>query len=193
MATKIGIIGKGNVGSALEIGLKRAGHEVRTVGRNAEAVRDTGAWADTLFLAMPFGAVDDALRSLGESIVGKVVVDVTNSLTPDMQLAIGFSTSGAEELQKKAPRAKVVKAFNTVFAQHMANGELKGEKLTLLVAGNDAAAKERIVVLGREIGFDSVDAGPLASSRHLEALGYLNILLGYVLKLGPEIGFRLVR
>lgn len=87
----------------------------------------------------------------------------------------------------------MVKAFNTVFAQHMGTGTVKNERLSLLVAADDAAAKERVLELGRAIGFDAVDAGPLRNARWLESLGYLDILLGYVQKLGPEIGFRLVR
>lgn len=192
MTAKVGIIGKGNVGSALESGLSRAGSEVRSVGHDAEQVRRTAQWADVLFLAVPFGAVEDVLRTLGDAVNGKVLVDVTNALTPDMQLALGFSTSGAEELQKRAPRAKVVKAFNTVFAQHMANGSVNGERLTLLVAGDDAPAKESVSALGSSLGFDPIDAGPLRSARYLEPLGYLNIHLGYMQKLGPQIGFRLV-
>ncbi|WP_242392998.1 NADPH-dependent F420 reductase [Anaeromyxobacter oryzisoli] len=193
MAMKIGIIGKGNVGGALQRGLARAGHEVRAVGKDPGAVRQAASWAEVVFLAVPFGALDDALRAAGDALDGKVLVDVTNALTADMQLALGYTTSGAEELQRKAPRAKVVKAFNTVFAQHMETGQVKGERISLFVAGDDASSKERVLALGRDIGFDAVDAGPLQNARWLESLGYLNILLGYVQKLGPDIGFRLVR
>jgi 8-hydroxy-5-deazaflavin:NADPH oxidoreductase len=193
MAAKLGIIGKGNVGSALQRGLARAGHEVRTAGKQPGAVREAAAWAEVVFLAVPFGALDDTLRELGDAVNGKVLVDVTNALTGDMQLALGCTTSGAEELQKKAGKAKVVKAFNTVFAQHMDKGQVKGERLSAFVAGDDAAAKERILGFAREIGFDAIDAGPLRNARWLETLGYFNIQLGYVQKLGGDIGFRLVR
>ncbi|MCI0573169.1 MAG: NAD(P)-binding domain-containing protein [Myxococcaceae bacterium] len=100
MAVKVGIIGKGSVGSALQRGLARAGHEVRAVGKEPGTVRQTAAWAEVVFLAVPFGALDDALRDMGDAVHGKVLVDVTNALTPDMQLALGCTTSGAEELQK---------------------------------------------------------------------------------------------
>ena len=101
-------------------------------------------------------------------------------------------TSGAEELQRKAPKSKVVKAFNTVFAQNMSTGKVKGEALTLFVAGDDKAAKDLVLSAGRNIGFDPVDAGPLANARWIETLGYFNIQLGYMLKMGTEIGFKLV-
>jgi predicted dinucleotide-binding enzyme len=132
------------------------------------------------------------LRVMGDTVQGKVLLDVTNALTPDFQLALGCTTSGAEELQKKAPQAKVVKAFNTVFAQNMSSGKVKGEKLTLFVAGDDKAAKDLVLDAGKAIGFDPVDAGPLTNARWMETLGYFNIQLGYTLNMGTDIGFKLV-
>ncbi len=192
MKTKIAIIGDGNVGSALNRGLERAGYEVKSVGNEPSRVREIANWGEHIVLAMPFAAVDDVLRNLGDAVNGKTLIDATNALTPDFQLAIGFTTSGAEELQKKAPSAKVVKAFNTVFAELMATGEVSGAKLTLFAAGDDQPAKELVLAMGRDIGFDAVDAGPLQNARWLETLGYLNIQLGYMLKMGTKIGFKLV-
>ncbi|MBI2578322.1 MAG: NAD(P)-binding domain-containing protein [Candidatus Aenigmarchaeota archaeon] len=192
MKPKIAIIGKGNVGSALKKGLERAGYDVRAVGKEPKAARETASWGDVIILAVPFSEVDNALREMGDAVNGKTFVDVTNVLTPDFKLALGFNTSGAEELQKKAPKAKIVKAFNTVFAGNMSTGKVKGEKLTLFVAGDDHAAKQHVLELGQDIGFDAVDAGPLQNARWLETLGYLNIQLGYTLKMGTDIGFRLV-
>src|SRR5688572_17648902 len=119
---KIAIIGNGNVGSALERGLKRAGHDVRATGR--ENVRETAEWGELIILAVPFGAIDDALKTMGDAVNGKVLIDVTNALDENMALVIGCTTSGAEELQRKAAQAKVVKAFNTNFAQHMESGKV---------------------------------------------------------------------
>jgi predicted dinucleotide-binding enzyme len=193
MATlKVGIIGAGNVGSALARGIKSVGHEVKAVGSNAPAVRETVAWADLVILAVPFGAIDDVVKTAGDAFVGKTVVDVTNVLDASMNLAVGHTTSGAEELQKKLPKSRVVKALNTVFAQHMDTGHLGNQQLTAFVAGDDAAAKAAVLELTREIGFDAVDAGPLRNARLLEPLACLNIHLGYVLKMGPQIGFKLL-
>jgi predicted dinucleotide-binding enzyme len=192
MAKKIGIIGKGNVGGALERGARKAGYEVKAVGNNRAAVQETAAWADVVLLAVPFPAVGEVVKEAGSALAGKILVDATNVLNPDMSLALGFTTSGAEELQKLAPKAKVVKAFNTVFAQHMESGKLGNQALTALVAGDDAAAKAEVLALARGIGFDPVDAGPLKNARLLEPLGYLNIQLGYVQKMGTETGFKLL-
>jgi predicted dinucleotide-binding enzyme len=130
---------------------------------------------------------------VGSAANGKIVIDATNALTAEMQLAVGFTTSGAEELQKSLPKAKVVKAFNTVFAQHMDSGKLNGQVLTAFASSDDEVARNKVLELLRAIGFDAVNAGPLANARHLEALGYLNIQLGYVLGNGAMTGFKYVR
>jgi len=192
MKKRIGIIGNGNVGGALARGLGRAGHEVRAVSNDKAAIADVSKWAELVVLAVPFGGLDDVVAVAGEHLAGKTVVDVTNAIDNDMNLALGYSTSGAEELQEKLPGARVVKAFNTVFAQHMDSGMLDKEPLTAFVAGDDADSKSTVLELAREIGFDAIDGGPLRNSRLLEPLAYFNIQLGYVLGMGPQIGFRLV-
>ena len=189
---KIGIIGSGNVGSALARGLERAGHEVRMAGRDHAAIRATASWAEIVLLAVPFGAIDDVVAGTGEALAGKTVIDVTNALDAKMNLAVGFSTSGGEELQRKLPRSRVVKAFNTVFAQYMDTGRLGDQSLTAFVAGDDAGAKKTVLGLARDIGFDAVDAGPLRNARQLEPLAYFTIQLGYALGMGTQIGFKLL-
>jgi predicted dinucleotide-binding enzyme len=190
---RVGIIGDGNVGSALQRGLSKAGHEARAVGNDPAAVRETARNAEVVFLAVPFGSVDDVVREVRGEVDGKVIVDVTNALNPDYSLAVGFTSSGAEELQKKLPGSRVVKAFNTVFAQHMDSGHVKDEQLTVLAASDDAEAKRTVIELAKSIGFDAVDAGPLQNARLIEPFALQNISLGYMLGLGTEIGFRLVR
>ncbi len=189
---KVAIIGTGHVGSALQRGLARAGHEVQAVGNDGQAVREAGAWANAVILAVPFGAIQDAVRELGDGVNGKPLIDATNALTKDMQLAVGCTTSGAEELQRQTPSAKVVKAFNTVFAGHMDSGRVDGQQLTAFIAGDDGGAKQQVLELARSIGFDAIDAGPLKNARWLETLGFLNINLGYVVGLGTNIGFKLL-
>ncbi|MFY0524153.1 NADPH-dependent F420 reductase [Archangium gephyra] len=189
---KIAIIGNGNVGSALEKGAQRAGYEVRTTGADPTDVRAAGAWGDIIVLAIPASARQDAIKNLGD-IKGKTLVDPTNLLNQDWSYAGDLKKSGAEQVQEWAAGARVVKAFNTVFAQNMATGKVKGESLGLLVAGDDAGAKTQVLDLGKAIGFAAVDVGPLINARYLEALGFLNIQLGYgPTQYGTDLGFKVV-
>ena len=110
---KIGIIGNGNVGSALARGLRSTGNEVRAVSDDKRDLAQVAAWGDVVLLAVPFSAIDDVVREAGPALAGKIVIDATNALDRSMNLAVGFTTSGAEELQKKLPRSRVVKTFNT--------------------------------------------------------------------------------
>ncbi len=202
---RVGIIGTGKVGQAIANGLSKTPNEVRfgsrdpdqaavTNGFRVESQAEVAAWADVLILAVPFSAVSETVRTLdGGRLDNKVLVDATNALSPTRDLAVGFTTSGAEELAKLAPRAHVVKAFNTVFARNMSTGKVAGEPLALFVAGDDPRAKESVMSLGREIGFEPVDAGPLKAARYLEPMGVLQISLAFGQKLGVGIGYRLVR
>lgn len=187
---KIGIIGKGNAGSALKQGLEKAGHEVRACGSDRGAVRQTAAFGDVLVLAVPYPARADALRDMGD-LSGKVLVDVTNAAGPDGYMG-SMDESGAEEVQALVPGAQVVKAFNTVFAKHMVDGSIQGEPLTVLAAGDHGPSKQRVLELARDIGFDAVDAGPLENARYVEPMAFVNMQLGYAMGLGTDIGFRLV-
>jgi predicted dinucleotide-binding enzyme len=189
---RIAIIGKGHVGGALARGLAKAGHQVRAVGRDEKAAREAVSEAELVFLAVPYVALEAALASLGDGLRDKWVVDVTNPLTKDRQLALGFTSSGAEELQKKLPAAKVVKAFNMVFAQTMESGRAQGQQLTVFVAGDDPGAKAAVLSLAAAVGFDALDAGPLRNARLLEPLAFLNIQLGHALGFGTDAGFRFI-
>ncbi len=191
MKTKIAIIGRGRVGTALKRALEHRQYTVETAGKNAEAVRQIGQWAELIILAVPYVEIDATLRELDRTVDGKALVDVSNPVRPDMSFAVDVAMSGAERLQGKAPTARVVKALNTVFAKHMLTGRLGDQALTAFVAG-DRDAKARVLELAKEIGFDPVDAGPLRNAIWLEALGYFNITLGYRLDMGPDIGFKLL-
>lgn len=190
---KIGIIGKGRVGSAIALGLQSK-HEIRFGHRDSrEPVLDAAKWAEVIILAIPYGTEQNVTKEIGSAADGKTVIDVRNALTDNMELAVGFTTSAAEELQQNLPKAHVVKAFNTVFAGNQSTGRIGDERLTLFVAGDDARAKQDVMRLGTDIGFDTVDAGPLKNARCLEPMGLLMINLGLVLRMGTKIGYKLVR
>jgi 8-hydroxy-5-deazaflavin:NADPH oxidoreductase len=201
---KVTVIGAGNMGSAFVKQLTRAGHQVSVTARDgakaaqvaaahpgAKAVPAAGAAAaaDAVVLATGYADAASALRAAGD-LTGKVVIDITNPLTPDyMGLTLGHSTSAAEEIAKAVPGAEVVKAFNTVFAQVLAEGADfgKGQKVSVFVASDSARAKQTAAALAESIGFDVVDAGGLKNARYLEPLAGLNIYLGYGAGLGTAI------
>lgn len=189
----IAIIGNGNVGSALAKGLSSAGYRVQSTGDEPNRLRDVAQKGDVIVLAIPWTEYEKVWKSIADAARGKAVVDVSNIFTENDEFAGDLKTSQAERFQKFAMGAKVVKAFNTVFAQHMSTGRLNGEPLTTFVCGDDEAAKDQVLQLARDLGFDAVDSGPLANARWLEAFGWWNITLGYKLNLSAAIGFRLVR
>lgn len=184
---QIAIIGAGNVGRALATSLTRAGHDVTITAEHPEhavaAATETGATAgtsnaaaasvaDVVVLAVPAQSISEIAGAMGSSLDGKVVVDVSNRPTPSPD---GTPTSIAEELQGAVPAARVVKAFNTVFASRQAQPQVAGIAPDGFVAGDDATAKQTVLDVVESIGFRPVDAGSLASARTLEGMAWLNI------------------
>lgn len=189
---RIGIIGKGHVGTALSTGLARAGHEVRFGHRDPkEPVKAAASWGEVIIFAVPFGEARNAAAAIGSAADGKPLIDVLNPLAQG-GLALGFNTSAGEETQKLLPKAKVVKAFNTVFAVNMPTGSLGEEKLTAFIAGDDKAAKETVMRLASDIGFEPLDCGPLRSARYLEPMTALMIHLAFEQSKGTGMGFKLL-
>lgn len=200
---KVAIIGTGNMGAGLASALAAAGHEVSIGARDltkAAALADkvgpgalgggiaaAAKLADIVVLALPFGAAADAIRQ-AEGLAGKVVVDISNPISADFkELVIGHTTSAAEEIQKLAPQAQVVKAFNTIFAQLLAPEARQYVRLQVFVAGDDAVAKAAVAELAKSLGFEPVEAGPLSNSRFIEPIGEMNIQFGYFLGRGPSV------
>ncbi len=191
---KIGIIGKGNVGTALCTGLSRAGHETKYGHRDpAEPVADAAKWGEIIILAVPHETAPDAIEAIRPYADGKTVIDVMNAIGPKMDLGLSCTTSTAEETQKKLPKAHVVKAFNTVFASNQSTAKVSNEQLTAFIAGDDFKAKQTVAQLTKDIGFDPVDCGPLKAARNLEAMGNLIINLAYSYGMGNKIGYKLVK
>jgi hypothetical protein len=201
---KITVIGAGNMGAAFVKQLTRAGHQVSVAARDAakaarvaaahpgaKAVPADGAaeGADAVVLATGYAEAAAALRGAGK-LDGKVVIDITSPLTADyLGLTIGHGTSAAEEIAKAVPGAEVVKAFNTVFAQVLAEGPDfgNGRTVEVFVASDSARARQTARAIAESIGFAVVDAGPLKNARYLEPLAGLNIYLGYGAGLGTGI------
>lgn len=201
---KVTVIGAGNMGSGFVKQLTRAGHQVSVTARNLDKARavaaanpgasavaagNAAANADIIVLATGYGDAVEALCSVG-NLQGKVVIDITNPLTADyMGLTVGHNTSAGEEIAKVVPGAQVVKAFNTVFAQVLAEGADfgAGRKVPVFVSGDSAQAKQVVIDLAESMGFETIDAGSLKNARYLEPLAGLNIYLGYGAGLGTAI------
>lgn len=200
---KIAIIGTGNMGTGLAIALANAGHEIsigardlvkaaalaEKVGKGAVGggVAASVVLADVVIFALPFGAAADTIKSAGD-LTGKVLVDISNPISPDYkELTIGHTTSAAEEIQKLAPNARVVKAFNTIFAQLLSPESRQDKKLQVFVASDDDAAKTSVSELVTSIGFEAVESGALSNSRFLEPIGEMNIHFGFFLGQGPTV------
>ena len=168
----ITVIGSGNMGAAFVKQLTQAGHTVSIISRNAAKAQELAATygarvvtpaeaakAELLVLATGFADAVPALSALGD-LTGKTVIDITNPLTADyMGLTIGHSTSAAEQIAAAVPGARVVKAFNTLFAQVLGAGaDLgNGQTATVFVAADDGAAKQAVVGLAQGLGFSVVD------------------------------------
>jgi 8-hydroxy-5-deazaflavin:NADPH oxidoreductase len=208
---KVGIVGSGNVGGTLGTRWAKTGHQVTfgsrdpgtaemkqllaRAGSNARAatLQDAAKSGEVLLLATPWPVTKDIVQGLGD-LTGKVLIDATNPLLPDLSgLAVGANTSGAEQVAGWARGAKVVKAFNTVGSNIMDNPPFGIDKPVLFFCGDDAGAKGKVKQLADELGFEGVDAGPLTQARLLEPFALLWISLAYKVGLGREIAFKLLR
>jgi predicted dinucleotide-binding enzyme len=200
----ITVIGTGNMGSAFVKQLTKAGHAIRVTGRDlskaqALATGHPGATAvpaaealgtnEVVVLATGYGDAVAALRGLGD-LTGKIVIDITNPLNADYSgLVVGHDTSAAEEIAKAVPGIELVKAFNTLFAQVLADGPVfsNGQTAPVFFAGDSERARQTVKSLIESLGFNPIDAGPLKNARYLEPLAGLNIYFGYGAGLGTGI------
>ena len=193
----IAILGAGNMGKGLAKRISAAGEDVVLAARDQKKTAETAkaigarvkaaptaaaAAADLIILAVPYTEAAAALGGAGD-LAGKVIVDITNAVGPNMSMAVTGNTSAAEEIQKEAGKASVVKAFNTIFARFF-DETFAADPPQVFYCGDNAAAKEKVAALIRQIGFEPVDAGPLENARQLEAMGNLGIRLAYGLGRG---------
>ncbi len=177
---KIGIIGAGNIGATAARLFVHAGHEiaisnsrgpeslrnlVTELGSRAHAmtVDEAASWGDVVLLAVPWRSSEALPKP--EAVAGKIVIDAMNPYKPDFTFYdLGDSTS-SEETAKRLPGARLVKAFNTIYYQHLASrGHTDlpvGQRHAIFVAGDDADAKRLVTQLIDEIGFAPVDTGSL--------------------------------
>lgn len=200
-AVRVAVIGAGNVGSRLARGLARAGHRVTAGVRRPEGAADlvaagiavadpaaAAAGAEVVVLAVPVAALPDAVASLGD-LRGKTLVDATNAV--GVPVPEGHDTVGAY-VASLAPEAHVVKAFNTIGAEHLEDGQVGGTPAFLPVAGADEG-RPVVVDLARSIGFDVADLGGPESVALVEDAARLWIHLAFRAGWGRGFGFGVLR
>ena len=210
---RVGILGSGLMGAKLGTIWARAGHEVvfsyarseqklkklardakgpAKAGTPADAARD----ADALLLAVHWSRVDDVLKQTGD-LSGKIIITCSLPMNADdSALAIAHTSSGAEELAKKVPKARVVSAFGTVPSEVFFGvfaARRKKVRPSLVYCGDDAKSKKIAAELIRDVGFDPVDAGPLRIARYTEPFTLLIAQLAYEGDEGPELVYRFER
>src|SRR5919107_649533 len=172
----VSIIGTGNMGQAIAALAAKGGNTVQQIG---SADTDKQVTGDVVVLAVPYPAVATVLAQRGESLAGKVVVDITNPLDFETfdSLTVPADGSAAAEIAAALPESRVLKAFNTNFASTLASGAVGPLTTTVLIAGDDADAKSLLAGVISAGGLRAIDAGGLTRARELEALGFLQITL----------------
>lgn len=192
---QIVILGKGNMGRPLAALAEGAGHSVTSFGGAGDPLPAL-ATADLVILAMKYEqALAFAERpGVAAALNGKAVIDITNPLAPDfMSLTVGHTSSAGEEIARRLPGARVVKAFNTLFAAVLARRAEGGAvEIPVFVAGDDEGAVQTVMDLAASFGLKAVKSGPLANARYLEPMTEMMIHLGYALGHGDRIGFGLL-
>ncbi len=189
---KITFIGYGQVGLPLADHLQRLGHEVRLAAsrptsdnlqkakaRNAQfnilppqqAVKD----AEVIFLATPFQANETALQAVSEELQGKILVDCTNPVGPNLSHGLNSLQSGSEKIQTLLPATQVVKAFTIYGFENFENNHYPNYtvKPAMMYCGRDDTAKSVVKTLIAELGWEPLDVGGLEQALHLEHLTLL--------------------
>jgi NADPH-dependent F420 reductase len=186
----ISIIGTGNMGQAIAGIASKGGNSVELLGQSDADKPLTG---DVVVLAVPYPAVAQVLKARGESLAGKIVVDITNPLdfTTFDSLTVPADSSAAAEIATALPRSRVLKAFNTTFAGTLVSGVVGPLPTTVLIAGDDADAKALLAGIVTAGGLRAVDAGSLRRARELEAIGFLQLTLAAGEKISWNGGFGL--
>ncbi len=210
---RIGILGSGLMGGKLGTIFARAGHEVvfsysrsrqtleslvrKAHGKASHGTpREAAQDADAVLLAVHWSRIDDVLGQAGD-LSRKVIVSCSLPMNADdTDLVVAHTSSGAEELAKKVPKARVVTAFQTVPSEvlfDVYDARRKSRRPTLVYCGDDRGGKDVAADLIRDAGFDPLDAGPLRIARYMEPFGLLVGQLAYGGNDDPKIAYRIER
>lgn len=189
--TNISIIGTGNMSQAIASVAAKGGHSVQQLGQSD---LDTAITGEIVVLAVPYPAVSTVIAQRGEQLAGRIVVDITNPLDFETfdSLVVPADSSAAAEIAAALPSSRVLKAFNTNFAGTLGAGSIGALTTTVLIAGDDAAAKAALADVVTSGGLNAIDAGSLKRARELEAVGFLQLTLAANEKVSWTGGFGVV-
>lgn len=188
---KVTIIGAGNMGRGIGTRAVAGGHDVQIVDRNPEEAKalaqelggsakgsgpDDPIEGDVVVFAIYYPQ-EEALSQYADQLEGKVVVDISNPVNTETwdELATPPGTSSAEEMAARLGDSRIVKAFNTTFAPTLVKGEVGGQQLDVLIAGDDEPAKQQVRELAESGGLNVIDVGPLRRAQQLEQAGFLHV------------------
>jgi 8-hydroxy-5-deazaflavin:NADPH oxidoreductase len=204
---KIGILGAGNIGGNLGRRWAKHGHTIRFGVRDSEGIKDLVAecgagasagdvrsaaqFADVILLSVPWMAVPAVLEGAGD-LRGKILIDATNALKWGDVIEIAVDTSAAQTVAAMCPGAKVVKAFNTLGAEHILNPIVADLSADVFLCADDAEARETVKKLAEEVGFHVVDMGPLRNARVTEHIAIAWIYLAMKAGHGRNIAFKVL-
>ena len=203
MKRKIGVIGSGAVAQVLANGFLKHDFQVRMGSRdqsklqdwkskagNAASVGDlpnTAQFGEIIVLAVAGTAAEDAIHQAGiDNLQGKTVIDVTNPISPAppvngvLRFFTSFDESLMEKLQKLAPSAHFVKAFNSVGNALMVNPQLGGGPPTMFICGNNDDAKNEVREILDLFGWEISDMGKVEAARAIEPLCMLWCIPGFL-------------
>jgi 8-hydroxy-5-deazaflavin:NADPH oxidoreductase len=187
----LSIIGTGNMGQAIASVAGKGGHTVQLLGTSDTDTQVTG---EVVVLAVPYPAVADVIAQRGETLSGRIVVDITNPLNFETfdSLVVAPDGSATAEIAAALPQSRVLKAFNTNFAGTLTAAAVGPQTTTVLIAGDDADAKSTLAGIVTSGGLEAMDAGALARARELEAVGFLQLTLAVAEKVSWTGGFGIV-
>jgi 8-hydroxy-5-deazaflavin:NADPH oxidoreductase len=207
---RVTIVGAGNMGRGIGTRAVAGGHQVEIVDRDPLEARQLAAelgggaaglepgarfGGQVVVFAVSYPGIKDAVGQYRDQLAGTVVVDITNPVDTQTwdRLATPPGTSSAEEVAQLVPAGTpVVKAFNTTFAGTLVAGQVGGQPLDVLIAGDDQSAKEAVAQLVSDGGLRPIDVGPLGRAQQLEQLGFLHISVQQPLGLGFASAVKLV-
>jgi hypothetical protein len=207
----IGTMGTGKMAGTLATLWAAKGHAVMLGSRRPEELKrslilsderihvgtllDAVAFGNVVLLATPWEAAESAIKSVG-SLKDKIVIDRINPIVSNgkgIALALGYTTSAAEQIAQWAVGAKVFKAYNTIHWENLTKPRFGSQVASCFFCGDDGEAKKVVARLIEDSGFEPVDSGPLTSARYLEPLAFLWMQIAFERGSGKDIAIKLLR